>query len=143
MPSHPAATGCSPTKVGFALVLPRIDSPGSVAQDDWSAMRFSGVKWFANVRNKPMKTQKISPTRVLYIKLGEGGRWEKDCITKDNNLRLGYVEAPHDLCLRGGWQKVLEIYEDRRRDEGAATRDTNQIRHFYESDETVLWITFS
>jgi hypothetical protein len=48
----------------------------------------------------------------------------------------------HDLCLRGEWHDVLEELKPLRKDVGAATRDTNQIRNFYEADETVLWITF-
>jgi len=84
----------------------------------------------------------IRPSRALYIKLGQGGAWEKECITETQVLRLGYQEASHDLCLSGKWDLVRDELKAIRKDAGAATRDTNQIRLFYESDETVLWITF-
>lgn len=89
-----------------------------------------------------MTSKAIRPSRALYIKLGLAGAWESDCITRDQTLRLDYREAPHDLCLRGKWDEVREIYKAFRKDIGAATRDSKQIRLFYESDETVLWITF-
>lgn len=86
--------------------------------------------------------ESIQPSQALYIKLGQAGAWESDCITRDQTLRLDYREAPHDLCLRGKWDEVREKYKALRKDIGAATRDSKQIRLFYESDETVLWITF-
>lgn len=89
-----------------------------------------------------MTSEPIKASQALYIKLGRGGAWERDCITRDQTLRLGYREASHDLCLQGRWDEVLEELKAVRKDAGAATRDTNQIRLFYESDETVLWITF-
>jgi hypothetical protein len=85
----------------------------------------------------------IKPSMALYIKLGRGGRWESDCIKRDQTLRLGYREVSHDLCLQGRWDKVREeLLKTLRKSPGAATRDTYQIRLFYESDESVLWITF-
>ncbi len=89
-----------------------------------------------------MTSELIKPSQALYIKLGRGGAWESDCIIRDQTLRLGYREASYDLCLQGKWDEVLEEMRTIRKDAGAATRDTHQIRLFYESDETVLWITF-
>jgi|GEM_PF-1156127 len=96
-----------------------------------------GRKSFASSTFEP-----ITPSHALYIKLGQGGAWEKECITENQTLRLGYQEVSHDLCLRGSWELVQEELKAIRKDVGAATRDTNQIRLFYESDETVLWATF-
>ena len=89
-----------------------------------------------------MPSQSIRPSQALYIKLGLSGEWERECITRDQTLRLGYREVSHDLCLTGEWNAVLEELKPLRKDVGAATRDINQIRNFYEADETVLWITF-
>lgn len=89
-----------------------------------------------------MTSKPIRPSTALYIKLGQAGAWETDCITRDQTLQLDYREAPHDLCLHGKWDEVRETYKSLRDDIGAATRDAKQIRLFYESDETVLWITF-
>lgn len=55
---------------------------------------------------------------------------------------MDYHEASHELCVKGEWDEVRETYKALRKDIGTATRDSKQIRLFYESDETVLWITF-
>jgi hypothetical protein len=83
----------------------------------------------------------ISPSKALYIKLGEGGKYESDCIEKEQTLRISYRKISHELCLGGEWDKVLdELKIDS--DEGTAKRHREQIKFFYESDETVLWVTF-
>ncbi|HKP38428.1 MAG TPA: restriction endonuclease, partial [Pyrinomonadaceae bacterium] len=63
-------------------------------------------------------------------------------INETQTLRLGYQEATHQLCLQRDWDAVRQELKAIRKDVGAATRDTKQIRLFYESDETVLWVTF-
>ena len=85
---------------------------------------------------------KISPSKVLYIKLGRGGAWEHECIYETQKLRIGYSEIPHELCIHGEWDKVAEICKKFRSDSGTITRDISQIRSFYEAGEDVLWITF-
>jgi len=89
-----------------------------------------------------MSTNLINPTNVYYIKLGRSGKWEKDCLEVSQTVRIGYREVPDDLCRKGLWGEVQKIQRGFRKSVGAATRDTNQIRDFYESDEEVLWITF-
>jgi len=85
----------------------------------------------------------INPSKALYIKLGRGGEYERDCIENKQTLRLSYREISHDLCLKREWDKVLdEIIKKLGRNEATAKRDKEQIRLFYESDETVLWVTF-
>lgn len=100
------------------------------------------TRWIAWLRIEKQQPKKEYYIGFVYIKLGLAGAWESDCITRDQTLRLDYREAPHDLCLRGKWDEVREIYKAFRKDIGAATSDSKQIRLFYESDETVLWITF-
>lgn len=85
--------------------------------------------------------KRIKPDEVLYIKLGRNGMWEEDCI-KNGTLRLGYRETPHKPCLEKKWNSIQKERQAARRNKGAATSDTNQIRSFYEADENVLWITF-
>jgi hypothetical protein len=85
--------------------------------------------------------QTINPKEVLYIKLGKEGMWERECIEKENTLKLGYNEVPHDLCVKGEWEKVQEERLKFHK-KSAAKRDVQQIRYFYEADESVLWITF-
>ena len=89
-----------------------------------------------------MSMKMINPKSVYYIKLGKNGEWEKDCLEVSQTIRLGYNETPHEFCLQGEWDKVQKIWLEKRDDAGTATRDKNQIRAFYESDEQVLWITF-
>lgn len=88
-----------------------------------------------------MLIQPIKPSRCLFIKLGKGGGWEEECI-QNGTLRLGFRDAPHDLCLQGKWDAVHEIML--KHENGkliTATQATNQIKLFYEADETVLWVT--
>lgn len=87
----------------------------------------------------------ISAERALFIKLGEGGRWEVECI-REGTLRFGYQEVPHSACERacksGDWSEVETAARAFSKDKGSATRHINQIREFYEADRKILWITF-
>lgn len=89
-----------------------------------------------------MPAKMINPKTVYFVKLGKNGEWERDCLEVSQTIRLGYHETPHEFCLKGKWDKVQKIWQEKRDDAGTATRDKNQIRAFYESDEQVLWITF-
>ncbi|MFL1542542.1 restriction endonuclease [Pseudomonas sp. O39] len=85
---------------------------------------------------------KIAPRKVRYIKLGFGGEWESSCI-EQNTIRLGYRSPLHQDSLDGNWDAIHSYWVDERKgDRGTATRDINQIRDFYELDESDLWITF-
>lgn len=83
----------------------------------------------------------IAASHLYYIKLGRGGDWEAESL-REGVLRFGYREAPHDLCARGDWQGVWEAMKTIRGDAGAATRDVNQIRAYYEADDHSIFITF-
>jgi hypothetical protein len=83
----------------------------------------------------------VKAERALFIKLGEGGMWESGCL-RDGDLRFGYHEIPHGLCMAGDWPAVERVVRRFSKDQGAATRHVNQVRQFYETDESVLWITF-
>jgi hypothetical protein len=85
----------------------------------------------------------IDATKALYIKLGEGGEYERECITQEQTLRVGWPDVPLDLCRRRAWKEVKEILRARMPDSGALTRDAEQLRLFCEADEKVLWVTFS
>lgn len=85
----------------------------------------------------------IQPKVVLFIKLGEKGKWEYDCIERDQNMRLGFNEADHKECMRGNWKAIRNFYlNELKYDPKTATSFAHQIEFFYKSDETVLWITF-
>jgi hypothetical protein len=83
----------------------------------------------------------VTADSALYIKLGEAGAWEADCVA-EGTLRIGYRELPHEACEAGAWaenEKRASVFS---KDQGAATRHVNQVRLFYEAPPSVLWITF-
>lgn len=84
----------------------------------------------------------VDATEVNFIKLGTGGEWEAECL-RTGSIRFGYSETPHDLCVAKDWKGVWEVWNELRGDGGTATRDTNQIRTFYESSEQSIFVTFS
>ncbi len=92
----------------------------------------------------PLVRKKISPTRVHYIKLGEGGSWEKECLKK-GIIRIGFGSAQSErfeLCQSGGWNDLSESYIAEGKVKGTATRFTNELRLFFEDVGSMLWITF-
>ncbi len=85
---------------------------------------------------------KVQADHIYFIKLGHGGTWEKDCLEKDQTLRLGYNETDHDLCLSGDWDHIRKFYNSGKNKKSAATHHMNQVQKFYEVDARCLWITF-
>jgi hypothetical protein len=79
--------------------------------------------------------------KALFIKLGEGGRWAKDCL-ETGTLRFGYQDIPHAVCAANNLTTLWQAARAFRGSDAAASNDVTQIRHFYESDDSVLWITF-
>lgn len=90
---------------------------------------------------KPIKPD----TRVLYIKLGSSGMFEKECIEgTQNTIKLDYHEVSHVMCLEG-WdlEPVRKWFvENEKTTEGTATSHKNQIKAFYQEPDTTMWITF-
>ncbi|AFI83759.1 MULTISPECIES: restriction endonuclease [Gammaproteobacteria] len=81
--------------------------------------------------------------KIRYIKLGDGGKWERHCIEEQQTLRLGYESPHHQESLSGEWDTVRNFWLSARNgNQGAASRDLNQIRDFYELSESDIWITF-
>jgi len=84
----------------------------------------------------------MSAERILFIKLGKSGLWEKECI-ESGTLRFGFREAIHSDCVNGDWKAVTKHYiQVEGKKPGKATEITNQIKSFYEEPETTIWITF-
>ena len=88
-----------------------------------------------------MRKNRISVPKAYFIKLGRGGEWEEECLC-NGTLRFGYREASHADCIAGRWDTVRDFWTNVRNDRGTATRDTNQIRIFYESGPDVVFVTF-
>ena len=86
---------------------------------------------------------RIKADKVLFIKLGQGGEYETDCIVNNQILRLGYKDVDHNLCVNGKWDLVHKYFiEEENATQGVATSHTNQIKQFYENDNRTLWLTF-
>ncbi len=84
----------------------------------------------------------IQPLNALYIKLGQSGKWEKECLEK-GIIRFGYKETPFEAAVAGDWDTVWEFWNNDSNNAGTATRDLIQIRHFFAASKDILWITFS
>jgi len=88
--------------------------------------------------------KKVNPAHVRYIKLGESGNWEKECLEK-NIIRIGFGSAQSrrfKLCQSGRWNDLAQSFIAEGKDKGTATRFTNELRFFFEDDGSMLWITF-
>jgi hypothetical protein len=86
---------------------------------------------------------RIAPRTVRYIKLGEGGAWENDCIDR-SLLRFGYESGHPDTLTwahEGRWEDLKASWREER-SAGTATRFTNETRLFFEAGPNDLWITF-
>lgn len=86
---------------------------------------------------------RIEPKSVRYIKLGEGGRWEKECI-EQGVLRFG-TDSGHPNTLlwarEGRWSDLNDDWRQHK-SAGTATRFTNETRYYFEAGHDDLWITF-
>lgn len=90
-----------------------------------------------------MTPEEFQPTEVRFIKLGEKGKWEKECIEDAHTIRLGFESNQHDECLDQKWNLVRAYWlKVRNGNETEATKDLNEIQAFYELPETTLWVTF-
>lgn len=87
---------------------------------------------------------KIAPARARYIKLGEGGAWEKECL-QQNVIRFSFGTGRpqlHPLCMNGQWEQAKAIWAADGHGPGTTTRFANKSRFFFDDDGSTLWITF-
>jgi hypothetical protein len=91
-----------------------------------------------------MSTKPLTASSVRFIKLGEKGGWEADCIEgKEPCIRLGFCSKQHRESLAGDWAAVLRYWSTTGgKKKGKATEFTNQVKAFYTADNQTLWITF-
>jgi hypothetical protein len=88
----------------------------------------------------PKIVKKINPVAVRYIKLGEGGRWEQECVG-EGIIRFGFWTGQASLfklCLSGSWEEVREYHLDAKRTKGNSTRATNETKVFFEDPGNTL-----
>lgn len=84
----------------------------------------------------------IKASNALFIKLGGKGNWEKDCIEKENTIKLGFHNPYHNECLNGNWDIIENYWLQHKKNKGKATETVSQIKYFYESPVDIMWITF-
>jgi hypothetical protein len=85
-----------------------------------------------------------NPKQVRYIKLGERGKWEREC-RGNGIIRFGfdnYTDERFSLSCAGKWKELAAHFVAQGRSKGTATRFTNETRIFFEDDGSTLWITF-
>ena len=86
----------------------------------------------------------ITSKDIRFIKLGEKGRWEKECIEGTKPcIRLGFNTGHHAQSLAGNWQILTDYWRNvERKTPGKTTEFLNQVKAFYTLGESTLWITF-
>ena len=84
--------------------------------------------------------QNVVAEKALFIKLGDKGRWEKDCL-ENGVLQLGYHDLDHEACIAENSVEIRKAFPGDS-DQGAVTRHIDQVFKFYHEPETTLWITF-
>jgi len=87
---------------------------------------------------------RIAPSRVRYIKLGGGGRWETECLEK-GIIRIGFGAARPDrlrFCQSKDWKRLAKSFIAEGKNKATATRSARELRVFFDDDGTTLWITF-
>lgn len=91
-----------------------------------------------------MKPAPITAEEVRFIKLGEKGRWENECIEgPEPCIRLGFATGHHAESLAGKWQVLTDHWRKvEQKTPGKATEFLNQVKAFYTLGESTLWITF-
>jgi hypothetical protein len=91
-----------------------------------------------------MNPTPITADEVRFIKLGEKGRWEKECIEGlEPCIRLGFATGHHAESLAGNWKVLTDYWRDvEGKTPGKTTEFLNQVRAFYTLGESTLWITF-
>lgn len=83
--------------------------------------------------------KKINPKEVFYIKLGNNGSWNQECIKK-KIVKIGFNDIDINDIKSEKWDKIHKYYS--KRHGPWASIYTNQIKNFYQADEQTLWIIF-
>lgn len=84
------------------------------------------------------------PDRInagYYVKLGTDGLWADDSI-QQGIVRLGWPQVPLSDIHSENWTAIHEKLMPSNRTKGAATTDTNRLRHLATSSPQDVWISF-
>lgn len=88
-----------------------------------------------------LHADRIAPSAVRFIKLGEGGGQEARCLA-ENLVRVEFRAVSHELARSGDRDAIREVYLAEGRVARIASSFANQILDFYSLDERALWVTF-
>lgn len=87
----------------------------------------------------------LNPTSVRFVKLGDGGKWEKLSVIDRQILCFGYDSAnelQHQQILEGDWASVRDGWEDGVRRPAELTKIVNALKAYYLDEGNTLWVTF-
>ena len=90
----------------------------------------------------PRQAGAVRSSKVRYIKLGAGGRWEAASLDQ-GRLDWGLPTDPHEMALEGNWEGLRDHYRGLRTAQGSVTADLTEAEAFYDRDPDALWITFA
>jgi hypothetical protein len=82
------------------------------------------------------------PGAVRYIKLGQGGGWARDAFAR-GVIPFGFDQVPHAPCAAGDWDAVRSALLAAGRSASGASQGVRELRDFYETDDSCLWVTFA
>ena len=83
----------------------------------------------------------IQIRNAFFVKLGAGGKWEKDSI-EHGLMRIGWRGIPLTDINAGNWKDIERRIRSDMAHSGAAKRDFNALREAVTSTEEDVWITF-
>ncbi len=78
---------------------------------------------------------------AFFIKLGKGGKWEKDSV-EHGLMRIGWRQISVSDINAGNWNDIECRIRSDMADSGAAKRDFNALREVVTSTQEDVWITF-
>ena len=89
---------------------------------------------------------KIQTNKAFYIKLGFQGAYESECLTNPGIARIGWSDVPRSMLDSEAdqiiWKAIKSLLNNQCKSKGMATNQTNQLKNFFTSGPSVLWITF-
>ena len=80
------------------------------------------------------------PQEVLYVKNGRGGTWWSSA-KENNQLHLGWKETPANLIKSRDLKAIEPQLRAAFDNQGAATRDLNQLSYALASPSHYIWVT--
>jgi hypothetical protein len=106
----------------------------SIQLRDWFA---SGVgeqqRYILAIGDLTMTLQKVEPKHIH-----SSGSAAAQKSFSERVLCFGYHTIPHEACERRGWDEVRKLLSPDRRSESALTAGVNEIRAFYELEQTAF-----